>query len=141
MVGVLAKVKRKAVEALMNFGRDFGIAYQIVDDILDITSDARSLGKPVGSDLAQGTITLPVICYLERDGDAKAISKILSGNGSAKDIKAIIRLIRKSGAIDDALDEAKAYARKSKTVLSRLPSGKPRQALYDLVDYIVDRKH
>lgn len=141
MVGVLAGAKKHVVNALMNFGRDFGIAYQIVDDVLDMTSDANSLGKPVGSDLAQGIITLPVICYLERGGDDKTIRKILTGKGIVKDIDTTIGLIRKSGAIDDALDEAKTHARKSRAAISHLPAGKPRQALYDLVDYIVDRKH
>lgn len=141
MVGVLAGAKKHVVNALMNFGRDFGIAYQIVDDVLDMTSDAKSLGKPVGSDLTQGIVTLPVICFLERGGDVRVIDKIRSGKGTARDIKMAIRLIRESGAIDDALDEAKAHARKSKAALSRLPAGKPRKALYDLVDYIVERKH
>ncbi|MGB7053793.1 MAG: polyprenyl synthetase family protein [bacterium] len=141
MVGVLAGAKKHVVNALMNFGRDFGIAYQIVDDVLDMTSDAKSLGKPVGSDLTQGIVTLPVICFLERGGDVRVIDKIRSGKGTARDTKMAIRLIRESGAIDDALDEAKAHARKSKATLSRLPAGKPRKALYDLVDYIVERKH
>jgi geranylgeranyl pyrophosphate synthase len=141
MVGVLAGAKKNMVSALTNFGRDFGIAYQIVDDVLDIISDAKSLGKPVGSDLTQGIITLPVICYLERGRDDEVIRKILSGKGNRKDISVAIVMIRKSGAIEDALNEAKAHARKCKAALSRLPSSKPRQALYDLVDYVVERKH
>ena len=109
--------------------------------MLDLISDEKKLGKPAGSDLAQGVITLPVICYLERNAGDRIINKILTGNANRKDIRIAIANIRRSGAIDDALDEAKAHARKSKKALSRLPVGKPRQALHDLVDYIVERKH
>ena len=141
MVGVLARAKENVLSSLVQFGREFGIAYQIVDDVLDMISDQKSLGKPVGSDLTQGTITLPVICYLERGGNDKVINKILSGKGTATDIKKAIALIRESGAINDALDEARAHARKSKAALAHLPAGKPRKALYDLTDYVVERKH
>ncbi|KPK62574.1 hypothetical protein AMJ83_10425 [candidate division WOR_3 bacterium SM23_42] len=141
MVGVLAHVEASKATDLRNFGHEFGIAYQIVDDVLDVVSEKKSLGKPVGSDLAQGIITLPVICYLERRENERVLNKILSGKGNPKDIQAAIRLIRESGAIDDALDEAMAHARKSKAALSRLPAGKPRRALYDLIDYVVERKH
>jgi heptaprenyl diphosphate synthase len=141
MVGLLAHAEKNELTNLKIFGREFGIVYQIVDDILDMISDQKRLGKPVGSDLTQGIITLPVICYLERGGDDKVINKILSGKGNAKDMIVAIRLIHESGAIDDALDEARTHARKSKAALAHLPGGNPRQALYDLVDYIVDRKH
>lgn len=139
MVGVLARAETSEVTTLRDFGHEFGIAYQIVDDVLDITSDEKSLGKPVGSDLAQGIITLPVICYLERSKNEKVVKKILSGKGTSKDIETIIRMIHRSGAIEDALDEARAHARKSKAALSQLPAGKTRRALYDLLDYIIAR--
>jgi geranylgeranyl pyrophosphate synthase len=141
MVGTLARAGNSELDNLKVFGHEFGIAYQIVDDVLDLTSDEKRLGKPAGSDLEQGVVTLPVICYLERHRDDKVINKILSGKGTAKDINEAIQFIRKSGAIADALDEAEAHAKKSKAVLSRFPGGKSRQALYDLVDYIVDRRH
>ena len=139
MVGVLAHAGKRAVTNLRDFGHEVGIAYQIVDDILDLTSDEKSLGKPVGSDLAQGIITLPVICYLERKKSAKEINRILARKGTYRDFKNAIKIIRESGAIDDALDEASAHARKSKAALSKLPAGKPRRALYDLLDRIIAR--
>jgi geranylgeranyl pyrophosphate synthase len=139
MVGVLASAGKRTVTKLRYFGHEVGIAYQIVDDILDITSDEESLGKPVGSDLEQGIITLPVICYLERSGNEKGIRKILSGKVTSKDINTVIRRIRESGAIDDALDEASAHVRKSKAALSCFPAGSARKTLYSLVDYIMAR--
>ena len=113
MVGLLAQVESSKVTDLRSFGREFGIAYQIVDDVLDLISDEKKLGKPVGSDLAQGIVTLPVICYLDRHKDEKFVNKILTGKGTARDLKTAIALIRESGAIDDALDEARAHARKN----------------------------
>ena len=141
MVGVLASAKRSELNSLRIFGREFGVAYQIIDDVLDLISDEKKLGKPAGSDLAQGVITLPVICYQERNPDDRIVDKILSGKATRGDLKKAISNIRKSGAIDDALDEARAHARKSKSALSRLPAGKSRQALHDLIDYITERQH
>jgi geranylgeranyl pyrophosphate synthase len=141
MVGVLAGARKSVVHNLRNFGHEFGIAFQIVDDVLDLVGDEAGLGKPAGSDLAQGIITLPVICYLERGNDDRIINKILSGERTPRDLKTAIKMIRESGAVEDALSEARAYARESKAALSQLPSGKSRQLLFDLVDCIVDRQH
>jgi heptaprenyl diphosphate synthase len=140
MVGVLARAGKSAVSRLRDFGYEFGIAYQIVDDILDLIGTKEKLGKPVGSDLAQGVVTVPVILYLEKGGDDKLIGEVVSGKGTAGNIKTAIRLIRKSGAIDSALGEARTHADKSKAALALLPAGRPRQALYDLIDYITERK-
>jgi len=141
MAGVLVGRNEREIRTLSVFGREFGIAYQIVDDVLDFTEAESRLGKPAGSDLAGGVITLPAICYLERHNDDKIINKILSGKGTPKDTKVAIGLIRKSGAIDDALDEARAHARKSKSALTGLPATEARQTLFDLIDYIIERKH
>ncbi|MBE0433091.1 polyprenyl synthetase family protein [candidate division WOR-3 bacterium] len=139
MIGVLAGVERIKARYLSEFGHEFGIAYQIIDDVLDFTGDERRLGKPAGSDLARGVITLPVICYLELGNDAAVIDKILSGRGAPEEIKTTIEMVRKSGAIDDALEEARMHAMKSKAALAHLHEGKARQALCRLVDHIVAR--
>ncbi|UCF69786.1 MAG: polyprenyl synthetase family protein [candidate division WOR-3 bacterium] len=141
MTGVLAGRSRREMDILSLYGREFGIAYQIVDDILDITEAESRLGKPAGSDLAQGTITLPVIYYIERGNEDNLINKILSGRGTAGDTRKVIRLIRKSGAIADALREAGLHARKAKRALSKLPGGAANESLRDLIDYIIARKH
>jgi geranylgeranyl pyrophosphate synthase len=138
---LLARVEKNTVINLRSFGHEFGIAFQVVDDVLDLIGDEERLGKPAGTDLEQGIITLPVICYLERGNDDRIINKILSGKRTQKDVKTAIDMIRKSGAIEDALNEARAHARKSKAAIVQFPSGKCRQLLYDLVDYVVDRQH
>lgn len=141
MVGMLAGRKEDEITSLDVFGREFGIAYQIVDDVLDYIGNEKELGKPAGSDLAGGMITLPAICYLERHPEDKMIDKILAGRYDRKDLRTVLDRVRGSAAIEDALDEAKAHARKCKGAIVKLPAGRPRQSLMDLIDYIVARTH
>ena len=148
MVGLLAGRRESVLCALDRFGREFGIAYQIVDDVLDYAGRGNILGKPVASDLKEGMITLPVICYLEKGGDAGLVEKIISGRGSARDLAQIVRAVRASGALEQARAEARRHAQESKAALCRLPGiGKrqrgvrPLQDLFDLIDYAICRRH
>ncbi len=141
MVGMLAGRSKSDIESLSIFGREFGIAYQIVDDVLDFVGTENQLGKPAGSDLAGGVITLPAICYLERNPGDKSIDRIISGKAGHKELNAFLVKVLKSGAIEDALDEARSHARKSKAALAKLPAGRSRQTLFDVIDYIVERTH
>ena len=141
MVGLLASKKKADLSALDVFGHEFGTAYQIVDDVLDFIGTEKRLGKPVGSDLANGVITLPLICYLERHPMDQTIERVLSGTLSRAELAEAIRLIRESGAIDDALEQARVHARKSKAAIAELPAARSRQTLFALIDYIVERTH
>jgi geranylgeranyl pyrophosphate synthase len=141
MVGMLAHKRESEVQSLDVFGREFGMAYQIVDDVLDFVGTERQLGKPAGSDLAAGVITLPVICYLERNPEDRSIDNIMSKKTGQREIKAFLLKLRRYGAIEDALDEARAHAGKCKDALAKLPAGRQRQSLLDLIDYIVERTH
>jgi geranylgeranyl pyrophosphate synthase len=141
MVGLLAGQSKTCLGMLGLFGREFGIAYQIFDDVLDYIGTERHLGKPAGSDLAGGVITLPAICYLERRPEDETIERILSGKHSRRDLATALRLVRESGAIEDALEEARVHARKSKGALVKLPAARSRQTLFKLIDYIVERTH
>ncbi len=139
MVGLLAGQNKADLSPLDRFGHEFGIAYQIVDDVLDYIGTEKRLGKPAGSDLAGGVITLPFICYLERHPEDQTIERVLSGKYNRGDLTAALRLIRESGAIDDALEQARVHARKCKGALAELPAARSRQTLFDLIDYIVER--
>lgn len=147
MAGLLAGRGDKELSALEAFGREFGIAYQIVDDVLDYAGTTTAMGKPVASDLQQGVITLPAICHVEKGGDARLIDKIVSGKGKAKDLTNVVRAIRKSGAVEEALEEARRHAELCKKALRKLSPGTnavarlARQSLYDLIDYIITRLH
>src|SRR5439155_17183511 len=117
--GLLAGLRDRQVEALRTFGQTLGLAFQVVDDILDFTSTEQELGKPVGSDLRQGTITLPVI--LLRDGGA-ADGKYRAAFES-DDVELQVRLVLESDAIRAAYGEADALVAQARAALQLLPAG------------------
>lgn len=139
--GVLRKAPEEQVTALHEYGYNLGMAFQVVDDVLDFVGDPMHMGKPVGSDLRQGLITLPTLCYLEQHPDDPLMVRILqNGRGSDEDIRQAVSAIKDSGAIDRALAEARDFARRSVQLLQSLPAGPPRQAMEYLTDFVVQRR-
>jgi geranylgeranyl pyrophosphate synthase len=133
--GMLVGLDERQVNGLRTYGTNLGLAFQVVDDILDFTSSEEELGKPVGSDLRQGTITLPVILVRERDmADGR-----LAAAFESEDVDLQVQLILESGAIEAAYAEADALVRDAREALSALPSGVERDALDRLASYVVDR--
>lgn len=139
MAGMLATAEDAQIAALHRFGWEFGIAFQIVDDVLDFVGDETRLGKPAGSDLRQGLVTLPVICYLEMSGEEATISTVFAGQRDEAQLQAAIEAVRSSGAIDAALAEARAHAGQAQEALATLPDSPSRQILWSLAEYVVDR--
>ena len=138
---MLRNAPQDQVAALHDYGYNLGMAFQVVDDVLDFVGDQTRMGKPVGSDLRQGLVTLPTLCYLEQHPDDPLMARILqNGRGSDQDIRQAVSAIRDSGAIECALAEAHDLARRSVTALLRLPAGPPRQAMEDLTDFVVQRR-
>jgi len=143
MAGILAGAEELQIAALRRFGRELGIAFQIVDDVLDFIGDEAQLGKPAGSDLRQGLITLPTLCYLERVEDDAPVKAVLSGqrdDASEEHVRAAIEAVCSSGAIEAALAEARAHARRSQEALAILPDNASRQMLCSLAEYVVERR-
>ena len=141
MAGVLAGAEESQVVALRRFGRELGMAFQIVDDVLDFIGDEAQLGKPAGSDLRQGLITLPTLCYLERVEDGASINAVLSGQRDDEHVRVAIEAVCSSGAIEASLAEARAHARQSQEALATLPDNGSRHTLCSLAEYVVERKH
>lgn len=138
--GYLGATSDEQLEALRSFGYEVGMAFQIVDDILDFTSQQEDIGKPVASDLRQGLITLPALYYLENELSDPDVQNSLRGDIS--DDETILRLtslIRESGAVESALREAAKYAQRGISALSGMPEGPERQALEELANYVVER--
>jgi octaprenyl-diphosphate synthase len=139
---ILGSAEAEMEELLRIYGLNVGLAFQLVDDVLDLTSNESTLGKPVGSDLKEGKLTLPLI-YLMRDGEPRyrdLVRKVLSENGmdaAARD--EICRLVREYRTADRVLVKAHDYAQKAKNCLSDFPSSKARDALLSIPDYIVER--
>ncbi len=131
---ILSGAPEDEIAALKEYGRNLGMAFQMVDDILDFTADENELGKPVGSDLRQGTFTLPIFYYLEQDARAKTI-----GDFSGADIEQLIDAIRNSSAIVAAKAEAQRAAQTARDALAIFPDNLYRRTLFDLADYVVER--
>jgi geranylgeranyl pyrophosphate synthase len=133
--GQLAGMSPAQVAALGAYGESLGLAFQVVDDILDFTSTEQQLGKPVGSDLRQGTITLPVILLRDHqlaDGRLQAAFE-------AEDVDTQVRLVQESGAIPAAFEEANALVSRARSALLVLPQGIERDALEALAAYVTHR--
>ena len=124
------------------YGYSVGMAFQIVDDVLDFSSDAKTLGKPVASDLRTGLLTLPAIYYLEGHPNDERLKQFQSGiHLEPKIMEALVEDIAKSGAVEQARAEADQQIQKALTALEQLPACAERDALADLANYVVDRLH
>jgi geranylgeranyl pyrophosphate synthase len=123
------------------FGYEVGMAFQIVDDILDFTGEQSAVGKPIGSDLLNGLVTLPAIYFAEanpRDEDILSLPE-----GGWKDTDRVQRLvdgIRQSEAIEQAMDEARQAVHRALKALEQSPVSPEKEALENLAKFIVDRK-
>jgi len=117
------------------------MAFQIIDDILDFTSEQTTMGKPVASDLRQGLITLPVLYFLENHPDDMDMKNILESSFCDEDcLGRLLTSIRESGAIELSLEEARNLVHKGLDVMMKLPESNERKALEDLACFIIDRE-
>jgi geranylgeranyl pyrophosphate synthase len=139
---LIAGVDQGKVLALKEFGRQLGIAFQIVDDILDFTGNADQVGKPVGGDLRHGLITLPTIYHLEANPeDTVQVDALVAGTLDSAQAERLIESIRHSGAVDEALHEASEFIEACITLLDDFPSARPEHlALIELAQYVLNRR-
>jgi geranylgeranyl pyrophosphate synthase len=127
-------------EDLLVYGYEIGMAFQIVDDVLDFSSDATTVGKPVANDLRQGLVTLPVYYYAELEPEDASLRTVLAGESLAvTELDALIERMRGSEAMQLALEEAEGHSAKALATLETLPDCPERQALADLTEYVVER--
>jgi octaprenyl-diphosphate synthase len=140
--GILGSADEEKEELLRLYGLNVGLAFQLVDDVLDFTSNESTLGKPVGSDLREGKLTLPLI-YLMRDGEPQyreLVRKALRENElDAANRDEVFRLVREYGTADRVMEKAHDYAQKARACLRDFPSCQARDALMSIPDYIVER--
>jgi geranylgeranyl pyrophosphate synthase len=137
---VLSPVGDGVVELVSQYGYGIGMAFQIVDDILDFTGEQVNMGKPVANDLRQGLITLPTLCYLEAHPDDPDAKAVLNGKSYAEiDMDRLAKSVRESNAITLALNEAKQFVDQGLVALRQLPLNQERLALEELAEYIVQR--
>jgi geranylgeranyl pyrophosphate synthase len=128
------------LDAMRRYGYEIGMAFQIVDDILDFTSAPEAVGKPVANDLRQGLITLPALYYFEDNPNDKYVQAILVGESlREEDMRYLVKSIQESGAIDQALKEANTFALRGLEALELMPAGAEKHALKELTNFIVKR--
>lgn len=137
---MLAGASAETVEAMRQYGREVGIAFQIIDDILDYTGDQVVVGKPLGSDLRQGIVTLPALHYAEMYPTTKNSRALVEGNClNDEQITMLVEDIRGSDAIQRSHQEAVRYVESGLNSLRRVPTSPERYALEALAHYIVER--
>jgi all-trans-nonaprenyl-diphosphate synthase len=136
-VGVLSDLPETAITELYSYGRHLGLAFQIVDDILDFTSSDEVLGKPAGSDLKSGNLTAPVLYAMEEHPFlATLIEREFSEAG---DFEQAIHLVEQSSGIQRSRELAASQAKAAISGLQSLPSSAAQQALHDMADYVLRR--
>lgn len=123
------------------FGYAIGVAFQIMDDVLDFTSDAAHLGKPSGQDLRQGILTLPALIHLEAHPDDPSLNLLINRQRLPEaELEQLVGSIRQSGSIEQAIEVAYGYVRDGLDALSQLPDGPERPLLEKIARSVVDRK-
>jgi geranylgeranyl pyrophosphate synthase len=126
------------VQALHDYGLNLGLAFQIVDDVLDVAGDSETLGQPAGNDLMQGTVTLPVILFAR---ELPPHSQVLEDLRMGRNTERVVQAVRESGAPDRALLVAREHCRKAQEALLRsVPGSEARDALLDLTATVLDRR-
>jgi geranylgeranyl pyrophosphate synthase len=133
---ILSKAPEEAVAVMKEYGDNLGIAFQIVDDILDFTSTEEAMGKPVGSDLTQGTLTLPAMLLMERNPADNPVKRLFE-TGDKSNVAQAIKMVLNSTIIEDCYKIATEYCQKACRNLNILPDTVSRKSLYELADYVI----
>lgn len=146
---ILYGLRESQIQQLKEFGYHFGMAFQIVDDVLDFTSDENTLGKPAGSDLRQGTLTLPFFYYLRSHPQPQSvINRLVSAREEAEngdedrlyqEVRQVVHDIRQSDAIDAARDEAIDFLDRAALNLVDFPDSRAKESLLGLCAFVVQR--
>jgi octaprenyl-diphosphate synthase len=140
--GMLGTLTREQEQALQEYGFNLGIAFQIVDDLLDFTGDAKALGKPIGADLREGKMTLPLI-HLRQQGEPggdRIIRDIIANRTATEEQwEELMRILSRHRSIDYACRRAVEYAERAKKPLYAFPPSSERDALMALPDYVLSR--
>lgn len=130
------------IALLGQFGLDLGIAFQVIDDVLDYVGTEESIGKPAGNDLRQGLVTLPLIYALQQqqNGHTERVGQMLGAETIADDeVRDIVAWVAASPAIEEAMELARQYSSRARALLLEFPSSSERDVLEQLVDFVVDR--
>jgi geranylgeranyl pyrophosphate synthase len=138
---LVGRLDERTVETLRNYGYLLGMAFQVEDDILDYKATSAQVGKPVGADLRQGTVTLPLMLALEDSTVAPGLRALLAKPDlSDSDYEAVVDAVRSSHALRAAEAHARSFADRARAELSSLAPSEERAALERICDYVVERR-
>ncbi|MCF8240801.1 MAG: polyprenyl synthetase family protein [Melioribacteraceae bacterium] len=143
-IGALSSTKdENQINALKQFGENLGIAFQIRDDILDYVGSTGLIGKPLGADIKEKKLTLPLIYALSKTDSSKAskILKLVKISSKKGEIKEIIDFVKENNGIDYAYETAHKFSLEAKKNLSIFPNSESKLALEALVDFVIDRNN
>jgi len=142
---IVSQASEEEINLLNVYGMNLGIAFQIIDDILDYTEDQATIGKPVGNDLRQGMVTLPLIYALQeqpQNGHYQEVYNLLNGaTGREEDIRSVVNWVVTGTGVQRSRADAYVYAGKAREALTHFPPSQNRQVLDELIDFVVTRKH
>jgi len=136
---IVSRAPEPWIEALRDYGYNLGMAFQVVDDILDYAGDEEQMGKPVGSDLMQGTLTLPSLLLMERQPKLNPVEKYFA-RPTRERLAQAVAMVRTSGILDESYGMARDFCGRATYALARLPDNPHRQTLIDLTEYILERR-
>ena len=139
---ILSPVTDLCRDHMRRFGYELGMAFQIVDDVLDYSGDQAVVGKPVGGDLRQGLITLPMLYFIDSNPQNAGVKELMLGNCIEKDetIDTLIQSIISSSAIEQSLNEAEQFANRALDLLADLPPSPYKDELIYLTESGIARK-
>lgn len=137
---ILGEAPEEAVDILRGYGYNVGLAFQIVDDLLDFVGNEAEMGKPVGSDLLQGTVTLPAILLLERCPEDNPIGRLFQDKGNPRCLKEAVDAICNSDIIDHCYKIAAEFLSRARESLDALPQNASTRSLRELTGFVIERK-
>jgi octaprenyl-diphosphate synthase len=143
-IGALSATDDKnMIGAMKEFGHCVGMSFQIRDDILDYDGKFSLTGKPVGGDIKEKKITLPLIYSLNKvsDSEASRVKKIIKNGKKKENVSEVINFVKENNGIDYAIDTAKSYSDRAKDSLKQLPDSPSKIALEALINFVIERKN
>ncbi len=144
-IGALVADRPKVEEeALETYGMNLGIAFQLVDDVLDYSAKQATLGKTIGDDFKEGKITLPVVLAFRRGGDQERAfwrRTLEEQEQTAADLPRAIELMTKHGALEDTVERARHYGAIARDAMGIFAEGEEKQALIEAIDFCIDRPY
>ncbi len=137
---MLSGVSADVVDSMRTYGRSLGLAFQIVDDILDFEGAEDEVGKPIGRDLANGVLTLPAIIAMERSPNGNAVRDLFRDPGNEVYLQRAVAMAQVPAVIEDSYDVARGYIQRALDSLEGMPDVPARDSLSEIAGYVLTRR-